>query len=649
MRPSGFGFILALMLLFVSSATVDAEIRVRTLDGSVFEGRVYDLGNEYLELENRVGSNQILKRMVKSWRQVVLETPESPGIILVFQGGHAVSGNVRFDVGTREWVVDLELGSARYPDSEVKRTIQPNGICSDDRFTVRADFEDRINRAIAGVRSGEPLATMEGLEFLRAAGFFAKRFIEEALVAGNHETLREILLEERLRMALPEGVTESRPHFLKQISTANPKERVNLLREALLENGSDLYPLLGLLLLDESQSSEVRTFAVDVLQRTHSIKELLLAWKSSQAHAQLALAIALGENGVYIGITTLIDALELDEEAARAIAAEKLLEYTGEQFGFESAGDAAARAGAVKLWREWWTLNKDEIEKIAVSAFRGDEVSHQRRRASDLWRQGIESEARGRFDAAEHFYRNATQVDPTAMGPFVSLGILLYQQRTDFEGALTSFRRALGRDAGRGDEIVHRLCYYHIGRIYQLGLDFDRSRIALLKAIQLDPNYSAAWYELGRNLYEEALLDSGEVEQRRKQLIEARDTFENGIKALVRYREGMIVLDRTNLPFDSALPFSTRDHNRTLRELRARILEELGRFRGRIAAISLVLGDPRRVFAEHKAARAEGSLNDELELMLISAQRLQQESEPQEGEPVPSGGVVEEENHASQD
>ncbi len=178
MRPSGFGFILPLMLLFVCSATVEAEIRVRTLDGSVFEGRVYDLGNEYLELENRVGSNQILKRMVKSWKQVVLETPESPGIILVFEGGHAVSGNVRFDVGTREWVVDLELGSARYPDSEVKRTIQPNGMCSDDRFTVRADFEDRIHRAIAGVRSGESLAAMEGLEFLRAAGFFAKRFIE---------------------------------------------------------------------------------------------------------------------------------------------------------------------------------------------------------------------------------------------------------------------------------------------------------------------------------------------------------------------------------------------------------------------------------------------------------------------------------------
>ena len=644
MRGSSCVSILALLLLVVFSAMAQADIKIRTLDGVVLAGRIYDLGNEYLELAGRLGSNPILKRNVRSWSQVELKTPEPPGIILVFLSGHEVSGGVRFDTGTSEWVVDLELGSARYPDSEVKRTIQPNGICSDDRFTVRCDFEDRIKRAIAGVRSGEPFASREGSEFLRAAGFFSKRFLEEALVDEENEEIRRILLEERLRMALPEGVTKARPNFLEQLSTSKPNDRVNLLSEALMENGSDLYPLLGLLLLDDSQSATVRSFAVDILQRTHSIKELILAWKSSQAHAQLALAIALGENGVYIGIITLIDALELDEEAARAIAAGKLLEYTGEQFGFDPAGDAATRASAVKLWREWWHGNKDQIEKIAVAAFHGGDASQERRRASDLWRQGIESEALGRFDAAEHFYRNATKVDPTAMGPFVSFGILLYQQRSDFEGALTLFRRALGRDAGLGDEIIERLCYYHIGRIYQFGLDFDRSRVALLKAIQLDPNYSDAWFELGRNLYEEAILDSGDIEQRKKQLIEARDTFKNGIQALVRYRGGLVVVDRTNLPFDSSLPFSARDHNRSLRDIRIRILEELGRFRGRISAISLILGDPDRVIAEHKAARIEGSLNEELARMLTVAKRLQRESEPPEGEPVPSGGVIEEGN-----
>ena len=133
------------------------------------------------------------------------------------------------------------------------------------------------------------------------------------------------------------------------------------------------------------------------------------------------------------------------------------------------------------------------------------------------------------------------------------------------------------------------------------------------------------------------MLNSGDVEERRGQLLEARETFGSGIEALARYREGLVVVDRTNLPFDSALPFSTRDHNRTLRDLRARILEELGRFRGRVAAISLVVGDPQRVISEHKAARSEGSLNDELERLLIPARRLLQETESKEGEAIPTG------------
>ena len=641
--PFGAGSILTLLLIVMPIAIAEADVRLRTLEGSVLAGRVYDLGNEYLELGSRLGATLVLKREVKGWSQIEADKEEPAGIILVFQSGHEVAGNVRFDTESREWVVDLELGSARYPDSEVKRTIQPNGVCSDDRFTVRSDFDDRIQRAIAGVRSEDAMANKEGAEFLRAAGFFARRFIEDALVAEENVVFRRILLEERLRMALPAGITESRPNFLDQISDGNPKQQVELLREALLENGSDLYPLLGLLLLDEGQSPQVRTFCVDVLQRTHSVRELLSAWQSSQARAQLALAIALGENGIYIGISTLIGALELEEAGARSIAAEKLLEYTGEHFGFEAAGDSAERAESVKLWRGWWQQNKERIKKVAESVLAGEELSAERRRASDLWRQGVAAESAGYIDAAERFFRQATEVDPTAMGPFVSIGILLYMSRSDYDGALESFKMALGRKAGVGDGINERICYYHIGRIYQLGLDFNRSRTALQKAIQLDPNYSDAWFELGRIQSEEAMLNSGDIEKRRGQLVEARETFENGIQALARYREGLVVVDRTNLPFDSALPFSARDHNRTLRELRSRVLKELGRFRGRVAAISLVLSDPQRVIDEHRTARLEGSLNDELERLLVPARRLLEEGKPEQGEPVPAGGVIEEE------
>ena len=146
-------------------------------------------------------------------------------------------------------------------------------------------------------------------------------------------------------------------------------------------------------------------------------------------------------------------------------------------------------------------------------------------------------------------------------------------------------------------------------------LCFGVQRGAFSKAVKLDPNYSVAWYDLGQIQYDEALLNSGERNDRKKMLLEARETFDRGLTALKRYREGLVVVDRTNLPFDSQLPFSTRDHNKSLREIRQRILADLGRFRARVAAISWMIGDDKRVIQEFEAARMEESINDDLQFI----------------------------------
>ncbi|MDE0960600.1 MAG: tetratricopeptide repeat protein [Planctomycetota bacterium] len=622
----------------MSGSQIAADVRVRMVRGEVLEGRVYDIGNEYLELSGRLGSTRILKRDVKSWSFKLSAKPEPKGILLILEEGHEVGGDVRFDAGSSEWVVNLGNGTARYLDSKVQRTIDPNGVCSDDRFTLREGFEDRITLAIEGIISGESIEREDGIQFLRSSGFFGLRHLEQALEKGNHPVIRRLQLEERFRMSLPAGITESRPNFLEQIMKGSALDHVDILRNTLLEHGSDLYPLLGLLLLDEGQSAEVRTFAIDVLQRTHSIRELVTAWEASEGQAQLALAIALGENGIYLGISTLIGALELEERAARAIAITKLNEYTGERFGFEPDGELTARGDAIRKWRSWWGQHKGRIEGIAIAVLDGKDSSRERRKASELWRRGIAAESDQRFEMAQRMYRQAIEIDPTAMGPFVSLGILQYQQLSDYDGALESLHRAIGREPGMGDGVNERVCYYHIGRIYQFGLDFDRARGALLKSVSLDQDYSAAWYELGRIQYEEALLAGGAVEVRRERLEAARETFMSGIEALTRYRESLVVVDRTNLPFDSALPFSTRDHNRTLRELRVRILEELGRFRGRIGAISLILDEPKRVLQEYREATTEGSVSEELEKLVSTARLILQSRSGETGEPVPIGG-----------
>ena len=64
MRPFVIGCVVNLVLFVVPVTVVQADVRVVKLDGSVLEGRFYDLGNEYLEMESRLGSSLLLKREV---------------------------------------------------------------------------------------------------------------------------------------------------------------------------------------------------------------------------------------------------------------------------------------------------------------------------------------------------------------------------------------------------------------------------------------------------------------------------------------------------------------------------------------------------------------------------------------------------------
>jgi tetratricopeptide (TPR) repeat protein len=630
-------FMVLVTLMTLTPTQVDAQVRVRMLDGKVVEGRFYDLGNEYLELSRRLGTKMVLKREVLGWSSEDLEEKDKGGILLVLESGNEVAGDVSFDSGTREWVVKIKLGSARYKDSEVLRTIQPDGTTSDGRFTIRKGFNERLTKAIQGIREGDLLAKKDGINFIRSAGYFASAALDEELKKEFHPELRKLQLDQSFRMALPAGVSESHPGFLEALTTGDPRDQVSLLREVLLENGADLYPLLGLLLLDDGQSAEVRSFSIDILQRTHSISELVKAWQVSEGKAQLALAIALGENGIYIGFSTLLEALELEEVAARKLAANKLAEYTGETFGFEAEGSAEQRSEAIVRWKEWWETHRSKIESVTVAAMEGRTDTIERKRSSDLWKKGLIALEDNRIDTAERFFEEATLADPSAMGPYVSLGILLYQQRSNFDLALESFSKALGRKPGSGDLVNERACYYHIGKIYSLAFDLEKARGAFRKAVQLDPNFSVAWYDLGQIQYDEALLSSGERADRKSLLEESRETFARGLSTLKRYREGLVVVDRTNLPFDSQLPFSARDHNKSLREIRQRILADLGRFRARIAAISWMIGDDQRVIEEFEAARMEESINEDLKFLSRKARaRLNGGAAPEQETPAES-------------
>ena len=236
-------FMVVVLLLTLFSTPAEAQVRIRMLDGKIVEGRIYDLGNEYLELSRRMGTKLILKREVLGWSSEILEEKDKGGILLVLESGNEVGGEVSFDSGTREWVVKIKLGSARYKDSEVMRTIQPDGKTSDNRFTVRKGFNDRLTKAIQGIREGDLLAKTDGINFIRSAGFFATQVLDEELKTSFHPELRKLQLDQKFRMAKPRTIPPE------------PSEEICQARSAITQRSNSFPNLSNLQMVDSIKSA----------------------------------------------------------------------------------------------------------------------------------------------------------------------------------------------------------------------------------------------------------------------------------------------------------------------------------------------------------------------------------------------------------
>lgn len=584
------------------------SFRVKLKSGEFLIGRVFDLGREKLEVFQTLGATTVAKRDVESMTRLVPASgavTESPRI-LVLKNHQQLDGDISFD-GV-QWTVRRPAGVVRYSEDEVLRVIEPSGKCTDGAFTARRGFEAEVKKAIAQVRGDDVEARSAGMDLLERGAYFALRDIEMAREDGDPGgRLLRILLQQKRRMALPSDIELVLPGFVKALEEGDEVERTHVLREGFLERGVEIFPLLAVVLLDPEQPASVRALAVDVLQRMSRTKELVDAYQQAEGRAQLAVAIALGDGGIYVGIPTLIEALDLDEPEVRDLAASKLTEYTGEDFGYVPGADDNVRRTAQARWLGWWRRSKDDIEQNLAYKLRPDiaNQSPQRVKAVQLWSDGSLYWEKRELITAKELFRKSSEYDPTYIPPIVALGILSYKEDGDYATAIELFERSIRRGDEERDASVLRLSYYHLGRIHQLGFDFDLASKAFRRAIDLDPYYADAWYHAGSCLYEAALrLKDASAEERRGHFEGAAETFATGLAKLREYREGLVVLTSNALPIGTELPFSRREHNRGLLQLRERLRATEAQFSYRIGVIRLALGESAAALAAAREAVA---------------------------------------------
>ncbi len=625
-----------LITLIVAGQAAAESVTVVLKDGRILEGRVSDLGRSSLELRRARGSRLIPKVEVAHWSLSTEESDSKPKLILVLITGLVFSGEVEYLGARRAWTVELDFGgSAEYPESEVLRVVQPTGVATDGSFTPRPGFADRLLEAIESVRTGDKKALEEGLGIIERAGFFAIRLLEEAVAQSDPGgRLSRVLRAEKLRVAIPEEILLKNPNLIHELLTAPVNQRITALRESFFDGGEDVYPLFVRVVLDPTFPDELRGFAVDLLQRTNQVRHLLEAYEEATGQTQFAIAVALGDAGIYAGLETLIEALEIKEvkdgeRDLRGVAIEKLEEYTGTTRGYSLNATPEQRQEAIVRWRSWWATEEGKVRTALKFQLNPDEVSPQRLRASQYWRQAINYWENNEFDLAENLLDRAIAEDPTSLPPFIGKGILAYQRRADFEGAKEWFRRALRRAPSKGEELSLRFAYYHLGRLSEIEYDFEAAETYLRRAVDLDPTFSQAWFDLGMSSYKAALfLPATDPEARRNQFEKSVGFLEEGFQATKSTREKMVLLSRSDIPLGADLPFSTRTYNRGMRDLKQRLARYEARFCHQLAIVSMALGNlSKAVEWSQLATSYPDPVADHLRLHLSILKRLGREGE----------------------
>ncbi len=603
-------------------ALAQAQDRVTLTSGVVRTGRIRDAGRNYILLEMAQSTDRIAKRdiaRVQLGRPEPGENQDSDRIEL--KGGRRIAGDVRVSPDGKLVIVRVPgAGEASYPREEVVRII-PRGEGAAERPSAGPEELAAQIAALVG-RLGREGADADAAEKeLRALGIFAVEPLGEAAktAAGDAaRRIRVVLRSHELRKVVGDELDKDLPEIYEGIEAPQPEDRIEALRAALLVAPEDAVALVLFVLEDPVEDAAVRSFCVELLRRLNRYRELVEAYQRADAGLALALAIALGENGVHIGIPCLISALQEDDRRLRALAGEKLKACTGEDYLPAEDAPEDEWKQARERYQAWWLAHRDVImERTKAMTSHGPQATPQRTRAIQYWERGAEQTAEEEYAAAEKSFRQALDEDPSYARAALSLGILLYRhQRRPAEAVECLERVASGRYPDAIDD-VYAFAMYHLGVIRRELGGYKDAAEWFTRAIETRKNYIEAYTALGDTYYEWALMSDKLPAARRKEILaQAEAACDAGLRAAAAYEKDLVVM-----PVDPALvkddgAFSRRDYLQSLKTLRDSLAGSRTAFAVNLVRIYLIQGALDKAEARAREAAAQDPSDVNLQIVL---------------------------------
>ncbi len=564
-------------------------------DGTEVKGIVREFGACHLQLEIAGGSRMIRRRDVSGIR-VAKDRPASSLATtdaVIRADGHRIEGEIQALSGGQLVRVTLKGGSrVTLPRSQVAKIIRKGDAIETDTHVYTKELGGRIAEAIERLSSStEPAARLPGADekLLLECGIFAIEPVRVALQKKNDVTTSGRDAFARVDRVyrykeLTEPAIEDYDKDVAAILTygdASAKE--NLLFFLFSRFVGESVPLALALVEEPRESVEIRAYGIDFLRRMQRNRELLDLYSRTTGRVQLATAIALGRNQILLGIPTLIEALELDDEGVRTLAVRSLREFSAKTFRFRPDGAPEARRKAVAAWREWWESRRTDVEALARKVIEdGALETPERRRARELWQRAELARGKGDGAFALSLLQKSLTFDPKFFRAQISIAALHLTDLADPAMAnvlLEKLEQQKRPDLAPEDRFW---IYFYLGHARATLGDEHGALEAYGECVLQDPNRLDGLDRLAETAFRVATtapdLSPGE---RRKLLATALETYEQLRDAAVAAEGRLVTFDISDLPSESTLLMDRRLYNRTVLDFRRKY--RLDRFRSVLA------------------------------------------------------------------
>lgn len=589
--------------------------RVELTSGLLQHGIVIDPGDNSIRLETPRGATRIHKRDLSIVR---FDPHRRSGERLLhdrleFNDGRTIDGEVRVLDGGKVVQLKLPVGRGernqavmKYPMSDVKRIRRKDELVEDRRvYTVELARE--IDAALEHLGAADDKEAEEARRFLAGCGVFAIDRIREsrgaieddALTEGSQaartaQRLDSLLHLWSIKCLVPDKVQEFAPDVYDVLAletSAHAKQE--FLKWVLPHYPEETTDLTLYIIRNRAEDHGVRAFAVDFLRRLQLNRALIDLYNDGEGEMQFVAAVALARNRILIGAPTLIDALSLDSESLRDLAARTLREAAGVDYRFRANGAPAARELAIARWKSWWEENQESIDQTSRLVLQGGtEESPQWREATRLWKRAHEAWIEKNFSGARELLEKSIAADPTFAKAVISLAVLRYVELGERAEAEKLLRDLIERPTAAMTPRDKFAAHLELGNIARLEEHWDEALEHYDECTVIDPKSALALAARADVAWILATRRPAATEaERRAAFGKILEGYEESRELTLEALEKLTVLDIDSLPESETLPFVRGVYNRSVFETRKGYEREVVRLHQAIARVHHALGD----------------------------------------------------------